>query len=31
VDVKTKVDWKTRPVLVAETIRTESGTEIALR
>ena len=31
VDVKTKVDWKTRPVLVAETIHTESGTEIALR
>ena len=31
VDVKTKVDWKTRPVLVADTIRTESGTEIALR
>jgi hypothetical protein len=31
VNVKTKVDWKTRPVLVAETIRTESGTEIALR
>jgi hypothetical protein len=31
VDVKTKVDWKTRPVLVAETIRTESGTEISLR
>ena len=31
VDVKTKVDWKTRPVLVAETIRTESGSEISLR
>jgi hypothetical protein len=31
VDVKTKVDWKTRPIIVADTIRTESGTEIALR
>jgi hypothetical protein len=31
VEVKTKVDWKTRPVLVADAIRTESGTEIALR
>jgi hypothetical protein len=31
VDVKTKVDWKTRPVIVADTIRTESGAEIALR
>lgn len=31
VDVKEKVDWKTRPVIVADTIRTESGTEIALR
>lgn len=31
VDVKEKVDWKTRPVVVADTIRTESGTEIALR
>ena len=31
VDVKTKVDWKTRPVIVADTIRTESGTEIALK
>ena len=31
VDVKTKVDWKTRPVIVADAIRTESGTEIAIR
>jgi hypothetical protein len=31
VEVKEKVDWKTRPVIVAETIRTESGTEIALK
>ena len=31
VSVSTKVDWKTRPVIVADTIRTESGTEIALR
>jgi len=28
VNVKTKVDWKTRPVIVAETIRTESGSDI---
>ena len=31
VSTSTQVDWKTRPVIVAETIRTESGTEIALR
>ena len=31
VDVKTKVDWKTRPVIVAETIRTDTGTEISIR
>ena len=31
VDVKTKVDWKTRPVIIVDTIRTESGAEIALR
>jgi hypothetical protein len=31
VEVKEKVDWKTRPVIVADTIRTETGTEIALR
>jgi hypothetical protein len=31
VDVKEKVDWKTRPVIVADTIKTEAGTEIALK
>jgi ABC-type Fe3+-hydroxamate transport system substrate-binding protein len=31
VDVKTKVDWKTRPVIVAETVRTDSGTDIVQR
>jgi len=31
VDVKTKVDWKTRPVIVAETIRTDAGTDIVQR
>ena len=31
VDVKEKVDWKTRPVLVADSIRTEAGTEIAMK
>jgi hypothetical protein len=31
VDVKEKVDWKTRPVIVADTIKTEAGAEIALR
>jgi hypothetical protein len=31
VDVKTKVDWKTRPVIVAETIRTDTGADIVQR
>lgn len=31
VEVKEKVDWKTRPVIVADTIKTEAGAEIALR
>jgi hypothetical protein len=31
VDVKTKVDWETRPVIVAETIRTAAGAEILMR
>ena len=31
VDVKTKVDWKTRPVIVAESIRTDTGTDIVQR
>jgi hypothetical protein len=31
VNVKTKVDWKTRPVIVAETIRTETGADLVRR
>jgi hypothetical protein len=31
VEVKTKVDWKTRPVIVAESIRTDTGTDIVQR
>ena len=31
VDVKTKVDWKTRPVIVADSIRTDTGTDIVQR
>jgi hypothetical protein len=31
VNVKTKVDWESRPVVIAETIRTESGAEISMR
>jgi len=31
VDVKTKVDWKTRPVIVAESIQTDTGTDIVRR
>jgi len=31
VDVKTKVDWKTRPVIVADSIRTDMGVDIVQR
>jgi hypothetical protein len=31
VNVKTKVDWKTRPVIVAETVTTESGSDVVRR
>jgi hypothetical protein len=31
VDVKTKVDWKTRPVIVADSVRTETGTDVVVQ
>jgi ABC-type Fe3+-hydroxamate transport system substrate-binding protein len=31
VDVKTKVDWKTRPVIVADSIRSDAGVDIVQR
>jgi len=31
VDVKTKVDWKTRPVIVADSIRTDMGVDVVQR
>lgn len=31
VDVKTKVDWKTRPVIVAESVKTEAGADVVQR